>query len=76
MKLLERISAPTPKFWKKVQRLGIAAASVSAVVLAAPVSLPVGIITLAGYLATVGGTIAAVSQLTVKDGYVPKNEAQ
>jgi hypothetical protein len=74
MKLLKRISAPTPKFWKKVQKIGLVAAGVSAVVLTSPVSLPLGIVTFAGYLATVGGTIAAISQLTVKDGYESNEE--
>jgi uncharacterized membrane protein HdeD (DUF308 family) len=76
MKILERISAPTPKFWKKVQKIGILAAGVSAAVIASPVALPAAIVTAAGYLATVGGTITAISQLTVKDGYTPNNEEQ
>lgn len=74
MKLLERISAPTPKFWKKVQKIGLVSAGISAVVLASPIALPVGIVAFAGYLATISGTIAAISQLTVKDGYESNEE--
>lgn len=68
-KLLERITAPTPKFWKKVQTIGLVATGISAAVLASPIALPVAIVTAAGYLATVGGTIAALSQLTVESGF-------
>ena len=68
-KLLERISAPTPKFWKKVQVIGLVATGISAAVIASPIALPVAIVTAAGYLATVGGTIAALSQLTVENTF-------
>ncbi|MEY2869858.1 MAG: hypothetical protein RIR01_2360 [Bacteroidota bacterium] len=68
-KLLERISSPTPKFWKKVQSIGLVAAGVSAAIMASPVALPAVIVTASGYLATIGGTIAAISQLTVEDGF-------
>lgn len=68
-KILERITSPTPKFWKKLQSLGLVAAGVSAAVLASPIALPVGIVTAAGYLATIGGTIAAISQLTVESDF-------
>lgn len=68
-KLLERITAPTPKFWKKVQAIGLVATGISAAVIASPVALPAAIVTAAGYLATVGGTIAAISQLTVENGF-------
>jgi ABC-type xylose transport system permease subunit len=61
-----RWNAKTPIFWKKVQTIGLSLAGISSVILTAPVSLPVGIVTLAGYLATAGGVIGVLSQLTIE----------
>lgn len=65
--LKKRWSAKTPKFWKQVQKIGLAAGAVGAVLVAAPVTLPVSIVTLGGYLVTAGSLTAALSQLTVED---------
>lgn len=67
MELMKRWNAKTPKFWKTVQKLGIVAGAVGAVLIAAPVALPAAIITTAGYLVTAGGVTAALAQLTVED---------
>ena len=67
MNIKQRFLGKTPKFWKKVQRIGVVALAISGVILTAPVSLPAAIVTTAGYLATAGGTIAALSQLTIED---------
>ena len=66
MNIKQRWNAPTPRFWKKVQTIGLSLAGISAVILSAPVSLPAGIITLAGYMATAGGVVGVISQLTVE----------
>lgn len=65
--LKERWNAKTPKFWKKVQRIGLIAGALGAAIIAAPVALPAAIITGAGYLVAVGGVTATLSQLTVDD---------
>lgn len=65
--LKERWSSKTPKFWKKVQRLGLVAGAVGAAIVAAPVALPVALVTASGYLIAVGGVTAALSQLTIED---------
>jgi ABC-type protease/lipase transport system fused ATPase/permease subunit len=62
-----RWNAPTPKFWKKVQKIGMAAAGIATVIATAPVALPVAIVAAGGYLAVASGTIAIVSQLTIED---------
>lgn len=67
MNIKQRWKAPTPRFWKKVQTIGLSLAGISAVILSAPVSLPAGIITIAGYMATAGGVVGVISQLTVED---------
>lgn len=65
--LKKRWNAKTPKFWKQVQKIGIAAGAVGAVLVAAPITLPAAVITLGGYLVTAGSLTAALSQLTVED---------
>ena len=62
--LRERWNAKTPSFWKKVQRVGIIAGAVGAAIIAVPVSLPVVVVTSAGYLIAIGGVTATLSQLT------------
>lgn len=67
MEITKRWKAKTPKFWKRVQKIGLAAGALGAVLLAAPVALPVAFITVGGYLVTAGSVTAALSQLTVDD---------
>lgn len=63
----QRWNAKTPKFWKKVQRIGLVAGALGAAIIAAPVALPAALITGAGYLVAIGGVTATLSQLTVED---------
>jgi len=63
----KRWNAPTPKFWKKVQNIAIAIGAAAGVVIAAPITLPAAVVTVAGYLVTAGTVAATLSQLTVED---------
>jgi hypothetical protein len=65
MNLLERAKAPTPKFFKVLRNIGITLAAAGGALMAAPIALPAGIITIAGYLAVAGGVMTAVSQTAV-----------
>lgn len=65
MILIQRWNAPTPKFWKKVQKIAVTLGAVAGVILTAPVSVPAAVITVAGYVATAGTVAATLSQLTV-----------
>lgn len=65
--LIERIKAPTPKFFKTLRTIGISLAAVAATVLTAPVALPVVVVKIAGYLAVAGGVLGAVSQTAKQD---------
>jgi len=67
MTLAQRWKAPTPKFWKRVQKVAITLGAVAGVILTAPVSLPAAVVTAAGYVATAGTVAATLSQLTIKD---------
>lgn len=65
MKLAERLKAPTPKFFRVLRNIGIALAAAGGVILTAPISLPVAVVTVGGYLTVAGGVMTAVSQSAV-----------
>jgi len=74
MKIIDRYKKQTPSFFRKLRNIGIALATAGGVIIAAPISLPAAVITIATYL-TVAGTVAtAVSQAVVSDE--EKNENQ
>jgi len=67
MKIIERYQKPTPKFFRVLRNIGIALATAGGAIIAAPISIPATIITIATYM-TVAGTVAtAVSQAVVSD---------
>jgi hypothetical protein len=67
MKLVERFIKPTPKFFRTLRNIGISLAAAGGVIIAAPISMPAILVTIATYL-TVAGTVAtAVSQAVVQD---------
>ena len=63
----KRWNAKTPKFWKNVQKVAIALGAAAGVIVAAPITLPTAVVTVAGYLVTAGTVAATLSQLTVED---------
>ncbi len=67
MNLIERYKKPTPKFFQVLRNIGIVLGASGAAILAAPVAIPAGLVTVATYL-TIAGTVAsAVSQAVVSD---------
>ena len=72
MNVVERVKAPTPKWFKVLRTIGITLATVGGAVLASPVVLPAGIVTAAGYLLLGGTVVTAVSQTGVKSEEEPK----
>ena len=67
MTISQRWKAPTPNFWKRVQKVAITLGAVAGVILTAPVSLPAAVVTAAGYVATAGTVAATLSQLTIEN---------
>ena len=66
LNLVERVKAPTPKWFKIIRTIGITLTAVGGVILAAPVAIPATIITIAGY-AMLGGTVAtAIAQTAMQ----------
>lgn len=76
MKIIERAQAPTPKFFKLLRTIGLAMLAVSGALLTAPVALPAVIVTVAGYAAVAGGVLSAVSQVTVDNAALAKQQDQ
>ena len=67
MNIIERYKKPTPKFFKTLRNIGIALATAGGAIIAAPVTLPAAVVTVATYM-TVAGTVAtAVSQAVTED---------
>nr|WP_281228088.1 hypothetical protein [Flavobacterium aquiphilum] len=64
MNVIKRAKAPTPKFFKVLRNIGLVVAAVGGSIIAAPIVLPVTVVTLGGYLTVAGGVLSAVSQLT------------
>jgi len=64
MNLIKRAKAPTPKFFKVLRTIGLVLAAIGGTILAAPVALPVAIVSIGGYVAVAGGVLSAASQLT------------
>jgi uncharacterized membrane protein HdeD (DUF308 family) len=67
MNIVDRAQAPTPKFFRILRSIGLVLLAVSGTILAAPVVLPIALVSAAGYVAVAGGVISAVSQMTVND---------
>ena len=67
MELKERWQAKTPKFWKNIQKIGIALGVIGGTIIALPVSLPAAVVATGGYLVAAGTVTATLSQLTKED---------
>ena len=65
--IVTRMKKPTPRFFKKLRKIGLTLAAVSAAIYATPVALPAVIVKVAGYLAIAGAVTGAVSQAAVKN---------
>ena len=66
MNLIDRVSSPTPKFFKKLRNIGLILAAVSGTIIASPIALPAVVIQIAGYLGIASTVASAVSQTAVE----------
>lgn len=67
MKLNERFTSPTPKFFRKLRNFGLGLAAAGGAILASPIALPTALITLGGYLLVAGTVAGAVAQSVTAD---------
>jgi len=70
--IVKRLNSPTPKFFKKVIKVGISVGAIGIAILGAPTAipgfvLPVVIGKVAGYMVAVGTVSAAVAKTAVDD---------
>ena len=65
MNIVQRVKAPTPKFFKTLRTIGLALAGAGGAILASPIALPAGLVAAAGYVILAGGVVTAVSQTAV-----------
>ena len=63
--LVQRVVAPTPKFFRTLRAIGVVIGLVGGAILASPVALPAAIVTIGGYLALAGSIVTGVSQTAV-----------
>ncbi|MDP4208436.1 MAG: hypothetical protein Q8928_06440 [Bacteroidota bacterium] len=66
LSLVQRLTAPTSKFFRIIRNVGLCLAAVGGAIIAAPVALPLTIVTVAGYLTVAGSVMTAVAQATVE----------
>ncbi len=67
MNILDRYKKPTPRFFRMLRNLGVALATAGGTILAAPVSIPTWLLTIATYVVVAGTVASAVSQAAVDD---------
>jgi len=68
MNILDRYKKPTPNFFRILRNIGLSLATAGGTILAAPVSIPSWLITVATYVLVAGTVVTAVSQAVVDDG--------
>lgn len=66
MNIIDRVKAPTPKFFSVLRNVGLALAAAGGAILASPIALPARIITVGGYLVASGSVLSAVSQTAIE----------
>jgi hypothetical protein len=74
MKLIDRLKAPTPKFFKVLRNIGLGLAAAGGVLVAAPIAIPTILVTIGGYLIVAGSVATAISQVvTTTEGEIVKS---
>ncbi|WP_019949629.1 hypothetical protein [Hymenobacter aerophilus] len=68
LSITDRLTLPTPRFFRKVRSISVAVGAVGAILVAAPALLPAGLVTLGSYLVLAGSIGAAVSSTAVQPG--------
>jgi len=74
MKLIDRLKAPTPKFFKILRNVGLGLAAAGGVIIASPIAIPTIVVTIGGYLIVAGSVATAISQaVTTTEGEIVKS---
>lgn len=67
MKIQNRLTSPTPKFFRKLRNFGLGLAAAGGAILASPIALPATVIAVGGYLIVAGTVASAVAQSVTAD---------
>ncbi len=69
MKLIDRLTAPTPKFFRVLRNIGLGLAAAGGILVASPIAIPALVVTIGGYMIVAGSVATAVSQaVTTTEG--------
>jgi len=74
MNVIQRVKAPTPKFYRILRAIGISLAVAGGTLMASPVALPAFAIAAGGYITVAGSVLTAVSQTAVEPPKVYDDE--
>ena len=66
LNVLERVTAPTPNFFKTIRNWGLVLGALGGTLIAVPVALPAWLLAAAKVLVVAGSVAAVVSQTAVK----------
>lgn len=67
MNIIDRLKAPTPKFFKVLRNVGLGLAAAGGVLVSSPIALPTLAVTIGGYLIVAGSVATAVSQAVTEN---------
>lgn len=67
MNILDRYKKPTPKFFKILRTIGVGLATAGGTILAAPITVPAWLLSMATYVVVAGTVATAVSQAAVEE---------
>ena len=74
MKLIYRLKATTPKFYKILRNIGLGMAAAGGILVASPIAIPAILVTIGGYLIVAGSVATAISQtVTTTEGEAEKS---
>lgn len=73
MNIIDRLKAPTPKFFRVLRNVGLGLAAAGGVLVASPIVLPALAVTIGGYLIVAGSVATAVSQAVTENEKAKQN---
>lgn len=69
MKLIDRLKAPTPRFFKILRNVGLGLAAAGGVIVASPIAIPARIVPIGAHLIVARSVATAISQaVTTTEG--------
>lgn len=73
MNIIDRLKAPTPKFFRVLRNVGLGLAAAGGVIVASPIAIPAILVTIGGYLIVAGSVATAVSQAVTENETAKQN---